>query len=148
MDIKTVLGLLSDLITILGLPFLIYSLFLLINQLRIQAYQSVYQSSIIMDKYHAENPEIRPYIYYGKAIPDEKNVKEFNKVIGSVEMLAAFYEHVLAQMPNMSKDKKKGWKNWMRQVYETSPAMRYYLDKHEEWHSSELLDIMRKGKDK
>lgn len=148
MDINTVLKMGSNLITVVGFPILIYTLYLLIKQLRIQAYQSVYQSSIIWDKYSAEHPMIRPYIYDGKPMPMPKDDPfEFYKVIGSVEMLWAFFEHVAAQMPHMSEGKREGWENHIREVYETSPAMRYYVEKYKKWHSSELLNLVHKRKE-
>ena len=92
MDKNTILKMGSNLITIVGFSILICTLYLLIKQLRIQAYQSVYQSSIIWDKYSAEHPEIRPYIYDGKTMPmPEDDPIDFHKVIGSVEMLWAFF---------------------------------------------------------
>lgn len=146
MDIKTVLDIGSALITIIGLPILILTLWLLIRQLRIQAYQAIYQSSISMDQYLAEHSEIRPYIFDGKEMPLE-GIRERDEVIGSVIMLAAFFEHVTGQKPSMSKDKWRGWENYMRDIYDTSPTMRYCVKKYEKWHSREFLEMLHRRKD-
>lgn len=58
-----------------------------------------------------------------------------------------FFEHVFAQMPFMSGPIRKGWENYIRDLYEKSPIMRYYDEKYENWHSRELVKLVRNGKE-
>ena len=145
-EIKNVLDGVSSLVTILGLPLLIWSLSLLVRQLRVQAYQAIYESILSIDQFMIEHSEVKPYITNGQIIPDDDPVFK-EKVMGSVEMLATFFEHITAQKFWMEESKWGGWKSYMQDVYKNSPAMRDYLHNNAHWHTKELITLLQvKGK--
>lgn len=145
MNIQDALNIVTNLVTILGLPILIGTIVLLIRQLRVQAYQAIYESALSMDQFLIEHSDLRKYLYGRKALPDN-DPDELERVSGAADMLLTFFEHVLGQKNSMSKAKWIGWENYISDVYKTSPAVQYFLNKKEHWYSEELKELLFRGR--
>jgi len=145
LNIQDALNIVTNLVTILGLPILIGTIVLLIRQLRVQAYQAIYESALSMDQFLIEHSDLRKYLYGRKALPDN-DPDELERVSGAADMLLTFFEHVLGQKNSMSKAKWIGWENYISDVYKTSPAVQYFLNKKEHWYSEELKELLFRGR--
>jgi hypothetical protein len=145
LNIQDALNIVTNLVTILGLPILIGTILLLIRQLRVQAYQATYESALSIDQFLVEHSDLRQYLYEGKALP-ENDPDELERISAAACMLLTFFEHVVGQKNSMSKAKWIGWKNYICDVYKTSPAVQYFLNKKEHWHSEELKELLFRGR--
>ena len=98
MSISVTIDILSKAITIFGFPLLIYSIILLVRQLRLQSYQAVYEAIRNIDQYFVENPEYRKFFYEAKELPDDQ--KEIEKILAIADMLMTFFEHAAGNKNN------------------------------------------------
>ena len=124
MDALTIL---ASLVTIIGLPILIWSIIMLSRQLKVQAYQAIYESILSIDQFLLDRPELRNFLYEREPLPEGDPIK-LQRILGAADMLLTFFEHVTGQRENMSNMKWVGWQKYMRYVYHNSPAVRAFLD--------------------
>ncbi len=147
MELKAILEIVADVVSILGLPILIASIILLIRQLRIQAYQGVYDNMLSIDQFLVEHPELREYLYESKPLPTSDPV-EFNRIIAAADMMLTFFEHVAGHKENMSEAKWRGWEEYMLDVFNKSPAMQFFWRTKGYWYDEELKRVLEKRQSK
>jgi len=58
------------------------------------------------------------------------------------EMIADFSEHVFVQLPSLSPDVQLGWQNYVKYIYEHSPAVRAHFADNGIWYSRELIQLL------
>jgi hypothetical protein len=141
MDISAVLNIIANFVTILGLPCLICSILLLVKQLRIQAYQAIYDSVRDIDQFLVENSDLRAYLYEGKALPEDPIERE--RVLGAADMLLTFFEHVIGQKHSFSKTKWVSLKKYVCDAYNHSPALQHFIAQKGHWYSDELKSLLK-----
>lgn len=143
MESSTLLSIITNIVTILGFPLLICSILLLVRQMRIQAYQAIYDSISGIDQFFVENPDLREYLYGDKALPEDPKDRE--RVIAAADMLITFFEHVLAQKKGFSPKVWNGFREYMCDAYNSSPALQYFLEQKGYWYSDELKLVLTKN---
>ncbi|CAN2043493.1 hypothetical protein GMMP13_100034 [Candidatus Magnetomoraceae bacterium gMMP-13] len=139
MNFITIIDAVSKLVTIIGFPLLIFSIILLVRQLRIQSYHAIYEAVQLIDQYFVEHPYLRKYFYEAEKLPNDP--KELEKILAVADMLMTFFEHVSGNKENFSKTKRERLIIYMKEVYRT-PAMTLFMNKKKYWFSEELLVLL------
>lgn len=142
MDLKTTLDIIGSIVTILGLPVLIWSIFLLGRQLRLQVYQTVNETILEIDEFFTENYDLLPFVLENVPIPED-DPKLRLKVLNAAALLMDYFVHLHTLRGLQSKEIWAGWQNYMRDVYKTSPALRYYIETNRSWYTYDLIHILQ-----
>ena len=58
------------------------------------------------------------------------------------EMVTDFMEHVFVQLPSLKRDVRRGWKAYIKNLYDQSPAIREHLRANGSWYSIKFLKLL------
>jgi len=92
-----------------------------------QTYQSVYQTEFDIHRYFLENPKYRPYFYENKT-PDLEGDEKI-KLDTLTEWVCDFFDDVYQQRDTMTPATFSKWRQFMKDIYQTSPALRAFIEK-------------------
>lgn len=92
-------------------------------------------------RFLASVPRTYQYFYQGKDLDVDEENREF--ILYATEALANYVEHVVAEKPNMAEADWKIWQRFLRDTFERAPVVRKHLERHSNWYSPELLEIVR-----
>src|SRR5207249_4576810 len=109
---------------------------LLYRQIRTGANAALYHEQNVIHLFFLANPDLQPYFYDGKVI--EKNSEDYVKVMLAAEMLGDFFEHIYLQKTNLPRKIWPGWRNYMNDLYEKSPALRMHFDHNKRWYGQKF----------
>jgi hypothetical protein len=137
-----ILDIIANLVTIVGLPLLIYTTYLLVKQLKLQTHQDVYQHIHAIDQYLVDNPSLRKYLYEGAALPKD-DPHELSRVLAAADMMLTYFEHVLASKDGMSSEVREGFMAYMSDVCRSSPALLHFIEQKSLWYTEELNKLVR-----
>jgi hypothetical protein len=140
--LNEVVGLVTNVVTILGLPVLIWSILLLVRQLSLQANQTVYESIMAIDMYFAENPDLRFYIYEGEALPSKDERLQRERVLAAADVMLTYFEHIVGDRHNLSHEIWHGYIDFMCDVYDKSPAIQHFLKEKDRWYIDTLKEVL------
>jgi hypothetical protein len=87
-----------------------------------------------------EHPELRPYFYDNKPLPQDETERE--KVFAAAEMLCDFFEYVVHGRTTMAKQLRQGWLTYMRAMYSDSTCLQHYLENYKINYTSEFIKII------
>lgn len=104
---------------------------------------ALYEQMIQIDRYFAEHPEMKLYIYHDKPIsPDDP---AYHAVRSIAEMMVDLMEHLLVQKENLPPGVFEAWINYSAHVYDHSPVIQEHLSRTGKWGSNVLEAIDRGG---
>lgn len=139
----------SQLIGPVGGPLVaLFGFFLVSQQLRIgresmnaQARGLIYQLSHNVYKLFVDRPELRPYFYGDIPIPTEE--PERSQVLSAAELLCDYFEHIYFAGEQLAPELKDTWCSYMRMLYQSSDALKHYLDGMDSQYSPSFLSEIR-----
>ena len=89
-------------------------------------YQNICSTMIMIDRFFAENPQLRPYFYGGKTL-DGVTPLEQERLNAVAEMVVDFFYDVFHQRDLMSKQTFQPYSSWMKKLYMNSPIIREFI---------------------
>jgi hypothetical protein len=92
------------------------------NQTRWQ----IYQLSFHVYRMLVELPNLRPYFYENKAVPEDEPAK--SQVFAAAELMLDYFENIFLSKEAVDPDTWEVWKRYMRQLCTTSPALRAFAE--------------------
>jgi len=152
-DLKTLeavgsfVGGLASLISLMGILFAVSE----IRRARLivdrETDYRIYDMMLELDRFFIEHPDLRPYIYDGKTLPDEyaEDTPEHHRIIAAVEMVLDFMECAYTQFDLMPLFQRIGWIEYMIEVGRTSPLLREFLDSEREWYMAAFAHLVLTG---
>ena len=113
-----------------------------------QTYQSIYEAEFDLHKYflEPEHAKYRPYFYGGLDIDPKLNEYDPERI--KLETLAEwwcdFFDDVYQQKLTMRPDTFDKWRQFMKDIYQTSPVLkRHIATRGERWYPKEFIDDIR-----
>lgn len=89
-------------------------------------YHHISQSMIDIDRWFAENPELRPYFYSKKSV-DEIDPILRERLYATAEMLVDFFYNVYFQRNQLPESASLPYSEWMCRLYQTSPLLQEFV---------------------
>jgi hypothetical protein len=86
---------------------------------------SIYDLAARVKQNIIDNPELRPYFHEAKEITTED--KNYEKVMAVADLFCLYLEKIATQGEGISKDNRKAWGQYVRDVYNNCPAFKYIL---------------------
>jgi hypothetical protein len=83
----------------------------------------------------------RPFFYENRTITEAKGAQK-KELMTIAEMVTDFMEHVFVQLPSLKRDVRKGWKAYIKNLYDQSPAIREHLKVNGSWYSIKFLKLL------
>ena len=130
-------------VSALGFLGLIVSMLILnkqTNQATKATFAAVYQGIAAQmqdfDKLLIEKPNLRPYLYRNKPLPDDE--RERDEVLATAELLVDLADNVVAQSPLLPDHHRRLWDEYFRDMYRSSQAIREYWRDYGEWYCDDL----------
>jgi hypothetical protein len=113
-----------------------------------QTYQSVYQTEFDIHRYFLEHPEFRAYFYETKN-PDDAKGNEKIKLDTVTEWVCDFFDDVYQQRDTMTPATFSKWRQFMKDIYQTSPALKAFIEKRgKQWYPDDFVaDIKNPSSD-
>jgi len=109
-----------------------------------QTYQSVYQTEFDIHKYFLEHPEYRPYFYENKK-PPNLDENERIKLDTLTEWVCDFFDDVYQQRDTMTPDTFIKWRQFMKDIYQTSPILQEFIAKRgTRWYPDDFVTDIKK----
>ncbi len=113
-----------------------------------QTYQAVYETEFDLHKYflEPEHAQYRPYFYGGVDIDPnlEENDSERIKLDTLAEWWCDFFDDVYQQKATMKTATFDKWRQFMKDIYQTSPILRRFISKRgERWYTKEFNDDIK-----
>jgi hypothetical protein len=87
------------------------------------------------------NHNLRPFFYGNRAI-ETADEAELPRIMIIAEMVSDFMEHVFVQLPNLTRDLRDAWTDYIRYLYKHSPAIQQHFIRNGEWYSQELRNLL------
>jgi hypothetical protein len=131
-------------VTLVGMIFVILQLRQVASATRGSTAERLAAQRYEVIRFMAQRPETYPYFY--EDINPEETAAD-GTVIAFVqyatEMLANYIENVALQREHMSAETWRSWKLFIKSVYLSSPALRVFLQRDEQWYDPKLMVIIR-----
>jgi hypothetical protein len=114
----------------------------MLQQSRGDVNERLYSQSLVIMRFFAENPEVRPYFYDNKDLGRAESELEKLKVLSTAEMVAGFMELVALQLSEQPADIQPRWKAYIVDAYNSSPVLREHLSTCTPWYADDFLRIL------
>ena len=106
--------------------------------------ERLYNQSLSIMIFFAENPEVRPYFYDSKPIERAATDLERSKVLSTAEMVGGFVELVALQIEEQPKEIQERWKAYIADLFNSSSVLREHLAASATWYADDLLRLLPK----
>jgi hypothetical protein len=114
----------------------------MLRQSRGDVNERLYRQSLVIVKFFAENPELRPYFYDNKDLTRVNNDLEKLKVLSAAEMVSGFMELVALQIGEQPADIQPRWKSYIVDSYNSSAVVREHIASCSAWYANDLLCLL------
>jgi uncharacterized membrane-anchored protein YhcB (DUF1043 family) len=104
--------------------------------------ERLYNQSLEIMRFFAENPELRPYFYDNKDLREAQSELEKLKVLSTTEMVSGFMELVALQMAEQPEDIQPRWKAYIVDGYKSSAVLREHLATCTAWYADDFLHLL------
>ena len=104
--------------------------------------ERLYNQSLEIMRFFAENPEIRPYFYDNKELSSAGSELEKLKVLSTAEMVSGFMELVALQLAEQPEDIQPRWKAYVVDGYNSSAVLREHLATCTGWYADDFLRLL------
>jgi hypothetical protein len=100
--------------------------------------QSVMNQLLQLDNLFINNPELRPYFYYGKEISEGD--KNYDKALAVAEFQLDFFDSYLTQSEYLTlrAEERQNWEKYIVDSFSNSPIMCMRLKDAPGWYSAKL----------
>jgi hypothetical protein len=127
----------------------IYQIRNVVRGLKAQTLSNVYSEYLKVCQMVVQNPEIRPYLFDGKALDSDMQSDRRCKVLAACEWLTGILELAVTQKPNLPEHSYEGcWEKFMKAIYSGGPdsAMQTYFDANREIYTKDFADAVDRVK--
>ena len=114
----------------------------MLRQSRGDVNERLYNQSLEIMRFFAENPEVRPYFYDSKDIARAGSELEKLKVLSTAEMVSGFMELVALQIEDQPAEIQPRWKAYIVDGYESSPVLREHIASCRAWYADDFLRLL------
>lgn len=114
----------------------------MLRQSRGDVNERLYNQSLEIMRFFAENPEVRPYFYDNKDIARAGSELERLKVLSTAEMVSGFMELVALQIEDQPAEIRPRWKAYIVDGYDSSPVLREHISACRAWYADDLLTLL------
>ena len=104
--------------------------------------ERLYNQSLSIMKFFAENPELRPFFYDNRELSLAANDLERLKILSTAEMVAGFMELVALQLEEQLPEIRPRWKAYICDAHASSPVLREHLQSCSAWYADDLLRLL------
>ena len=104
--------------------------------------ERLYNQSLSIMKFFAENPELRPFFYDNRKLSEASNELEKLKVLSAAEMVAGFTELVALQLQEQPAEIQPRWQAYIVDAYGSSSVLREHLASCRAWYADDLLRLL------
>lgn len=104
--------------------------------------ERLYNQSLQIMLFFAENPSLRPYFADNKDPGTCENELEKCRVLSTAEMVAGFMELVALQLAEQPLEIQPRWKAYIVDAYNSSAVLREHLSTCTAWYADDLLRLL------
>ena|SRR5438552_346451 len=104
--------------------------------------ERLYNQSLEILRFFAENPEVRPYFYDNKDIGRAVSELERFKVLSTAEMVGGFMELVALQIDDQPAEIQPRWKAYIVDGYNSSAVLRAHIADCIAWYADDFLRLL------
>jgi hypothetical protein len=130
-------------VSFLGFVGLIFSLWSLRQATFASVYQGIASQMHDLDKLFVERPDLRPYFYGEEPKPVPHDEPERGRVLATAELIVDFADNFVAQRRVLPGDYERGWAEYFRALYVSSPAVQHFWKKSSGWYCDDLDELLR-----
>src|SRR5438128_4922922 len=114
----------------------------MLRQSRGDVNERLYNQSLEIMRFFAENPEVRPYFYDNKDIARAGSELEKLRVLSTAEMVAGFMELVALQIEEQPAEIQPRWKAYIVDGYNSSVVLREHISDCVAWYADDFLHLL------
>ena len=127
-------------VAVVGFGAVVYQLGQVERSVRSATRWSIYDLAARVKQNIIDSPELRPYFYEAKAIAiDDKN---HDKVMALADLFCLYLEKIATQGEGISEENRNAWDEYVRGMYQNSPAIQLHLKGKEKWYSEEFWRVI------
>jgi hypothetical protein len=127
-------------VAVVGFGAIVYQLGQVERSVRSATRWSIYDLAARVKQNIIDNPELRPYFHEAKEITTED--KNYEKVMAVADLFCLYLEKIATQGEGISKDNRKAWGQYVRDVYNNCPAIQIHLKGKERRYSEEFWQLL------
>lgn len=136
--------------TWVGSIVVIVSVFILQRQIRetrrtieSAAIQGAYDVWVGIDQFFVQHPELRPFFYRAKPMDESLDEASRRKVEAAAEMILDCMANVFHQLPTLGPEEREAYGNFLKDRYQTQPALKQFVDEYEHWYPNTFIGFLR-----
>ena len=114
----------------------------MLRQSRGDVNERLYNQSLEIMRFFAENPELRPYFYDNKELSSAESELEKLKVLSATEMVSGFMELVALQLSEQPADIQPRWQAYIVDGYNSSAVLRDHISTCTSWYADDFLRLL------
>lgn len=114
----------------------------MLRQSRGDVNERLYNQSLEIMRFIAENPEVHPYFYDNKDLAQATSEFERLKILSTAEMVAGFMELVALQLEDQPSEIQPRWKAYIVDSYNSSAVVREHVAKCKAWYADDFLRLI------
>lgn len=143
-NISSLLTIFGFIITLVSLIFLFYQCQILKSSLRTQSFQNLFSNMISIDMFFAGNPSAKQYAYGEIDLPKDTKSLDYVQAMSACELLLDHFEEIYGCKKIMGKYEWLGWLTYMKKVYNSNKALRYYIEINSSKYTKEFTELLDK----
>lgn len=114
-----------------------------------QARGSIYQLSHSTYKLFIDRPELRPFFYTTKQLPNtsevhDKNLPNRDQILAAAELLVDYFEHITLSKNVINKQLYDSWIKYITQLCHNSDAIQVFLKENGTHYTNEFKHTIQK----
>ena len=104
--------------------------------------ERLYNQSLQIMRFFAENPSLRPYFADNRDLSTCENELEKCRVLSTVEMVSGFMELVALQLAEQPAEIQPRWQAYVVDAYNSSVVMREHVASYSAWYADDFLRLL------
>jgi hypothetical protein len=142
-DMWTIIATSAHVISVILASVALFQFRLARLSLRTSTIAELYRQQNALNMFFVEHQRWRPFFYEGRPIVVAHGEQQVKELMTIAEMVTDLIEHVFVQLPNLKGDIKIGWENYIKNLYQQSPAIRQHLNENGMWYSEKLVVLLQ-----
>ena len=130
----------QTIVAVIGFGAVVYQLSQVERSVRSATRSNIYDLAARVKQNIIDNPELRPYFHESKKIT--ANDKNYDKVMAVADLFCLYLENIATQGEGVSKENRRAWGEYIRDKYESCPAIKMHLKSNESSYSEEFWKIL------
>lgn len=105
--------------------------------------QGAYALWVSIDQFLVQHPDLKPFLYGAKSLDTQMDETLKRRVESASEMMLDAMANSFHQLPHFNPDEREAYGNFLKDRYQTQPALKQFVDENVQWYPNSFVSFLR-----